>query len=169
MDGSATTGGEVVGQTFTADKLRPFTNYTFRVAGVNSEGRGRFSNKITLRTHQDGNNLKLIADSYLKYFAVPGVVSNFVVELKFTSLVLNWSPPKEPNGVIIAYEVSYRHNNQFRVTRNTTNVGTNLTTEGFLPNIIIASISVRAYTMIGPGPTTMRPNVVIPQKPLPRE
>ncbi len=54
VGGTAITDGEVVGQTFTASGLRPFTNYTFRVRGVNSAGRGPFTNTITICTDEDG-------------------------------------------------------------------------------------------------------------------
>ena len=54
VGGAAITDGEVVGQTFTASGLQPFTNYTYQVAGVNSEGRGPFSDLITIRTNEDG-------------------------------------------------------------------------------------------------------------------
>ena len=37
---------------FTANGLTPFTNYTFRVAGVNSINRGPFSD-LTIRTAED--------------------------------------------------------------------------------------------------------------------
>ena len=53
-DGTAITDGEVVGTTFTASGLRPFTDYTFRVAGVNSAGIGTFTNTITIHTDEDG-------------------------------------------------------------------------------------------------------------------
>ena len=35
---------------FTASGLTPFTNYTFRVAGINSNGEGPFSDIITIET-----------------------------------------------------------------------------------------------------------------------
>ena len=40
--------------TFTASGLKPFTNYTFRVAGINSEGKGPFTDGITVFTKEDG-------------------------------------------------------------------------------------------------------------------
>ena len=46
--------GEVVNQTFNASGLTPYVNYTFRVAGVNSDGTGPFSNITTITTDQDG-------------------------------------------------------------------------------------------------------------------
>ena len=38
---------------FTASGLSPFTNYTFRIAGVNSNGTGPFSNITTIKTAED--------------------------------------------------------------------------------------------------------------------
>ena len=53
--GGAIVHGEVMGQTFTASGLTPHVEYTFRVAGHNSNGRGPFSNTTTITTDQDGN------------------------------------------------------------------------------------------------------------------
>ncbi len=53
-DGTPITDGEVVGMTFTANGLQPFTNYTFRVAGVNNDDRGPFTDNIIIRTNEDG-------------------------------------------------------------------------------------------------------------------
>ncbi len=39
--------------TFTESGLTPFTNYTFRVAGVNSAGTGVYSNIITFTTSEE--------------------------------------------------------------------------------------------------------------------
>ena len=93
-----------------------------------------------------------------------------VAEAKFTSVVLSWNPPQEPNGAIIAYEVSYRSDNPDNITRNTTSVNTTIfTTPPLLPKANI-SFSVRAYTHVGPGPSTMQSyNMVIPPEPVPRE
>ena len=44
----------VIDRTFTASELTPHTNYTFRVAGVNSNGTGPYSNDITVLTDEDG-------------------------------------------------------------------------------------------------------------------
>ncbi len=53
-DGTLITDGEVVGLTFAANGLQPFTNYTFRVAGVNRVGRGPFTDTFIIRTNEDG-------------------------------------------------------------------------------------------------------------------
>ena len=39
---------------FTRNGLTPFTDYTFRVAGVNSAGTGVYSDTITIRTSEEG-------------------------------------------------------------------------------------------------------------------
>ena len=52
--GGARITGEVVNQTFTASGLTPYVNYTFRVAGVNSDEMGPFSNITIITTDQDG-------------------------------------------------------------------------------------------------------------------
>ena len=44
----------VMNRTFTASGLTPHTNYTFRVAGVNSNGTGPYSDDITVLTDEDG-------------------------------------------------------------------------------------------------------------------
>ena len=45
--------GEVVGQNFTASKLTPATRYTFRVAGINSNGTGPFTTATIILTGED--------------------------------------------------------------------------------------------------------------------
>ena len=46
-------GEEVVNRSFTASGLRPYTNYTFRVAGVNINGTGPFSNTTIITTGEE--------------------------------------------------------------------------------------------------------------------
>ena len=63
-EGGAMISGEVVGQIFTARELTPHTNYTFIVAGVNSNGTGLFTDVATILTDEDGTyvyNNKLVA------------------------------------------------------------------------------------------------------------
>ncbi len=44
----------MIGESFSASGLIPGTNYSFRVAGVNSEGQGPFSDTILLFVTTDG-------------------------------------------------------------------------------------------------------------------
>ena len=47
--------GTISGRSFTTNGLTPFTNYTFHVCGVNSEGPGPYSFLITITTSEAGN------------------------------------------------------------------------------------------------------------------
>ena len=46
--------GVAMQRNFTADRLTPFTLYTFRVAGVTISGSGPLSEPITVQTGEDG-------------------------------------------------------------------------------------------------------------------
>ena len=56
--GGAVIPGEVnvMDRTFTASGLTPHTNYIFRVAGVNSNGTGPYTNDTIVATEEDGNS-----------------------------------------------------------------------------------------------------------------
>ena len=56
----------VMDRTFTASGLTPCTNYTFRVAGVNSIDTGPYTNTITIQTDEDGR-LWLTFNMHLAY------------------------------------------------------------------------------------------------------
>ena len=47
-------GTTISGRSFTANGLTPFTNYMFRVCGVNSEGPGPYSDLINITTSEEG-------------------------------------------------------------------------------------------------------------------
>ena len=53
--GGAVIPGVVVNRTFTASGLTPYTNYTFRVAGVNDNGTGPFTNATSVMTEEESN------------------------------------------------------------------------------------------------------------------
>ena len=80
---------------------------------------------------------------------VPGVVSDLTGQPKFTSIVLTWSAPQEPNGVIISYEVTYRVSDGNLVTTNTTNL--TFTILSLTPGTNVTEISVSAYTSVDRG------------------
>ena len=100
---------------------------------------------------------------FFLHYAVPGGVSNLTAEPKFTSIVLTWVPPQEPNGVIIAYEVTYRVNGSNITTINTTDTTTTITIELAL-DTRVSDISVRAFTSIGPGNATIHHDVFTPRQ-----
>ena len=97
---------------------------------------------------------------------MPGVVTNFMAEPVITSVLLTWSPPQEPNGVIIVYEVTYRINSSDLVVVNTTDMAFTLS---LTLSTEVSDISVRAYTSVGPGDDSLHFNVSTPKIPNPRE
>ena len=58
--GGALIPGVVVNKTFTASGLTPYTNYTFRVAGVNDNGTGPFLNVTNILTEEESKYLRII-------------------------------------------------------------------------------------------------------------
>ena len=78
-------------------------------------------------------------------------MSNLTVTPKFTSIVLTWSPPQEPNEVIISYEVTYTINGNNTVTVNTSDLSTTFTIPSLTPQTRVSAITVTAYTRIGRG------------------
>ena len=89
-------------------------------------------------------------------FSVPGpviIISSIPCLLK---VYISWTPPHTPNGVIIAYEVSYRSRDSSQtVTRlNTTDLATSFTTQSDLEVGTEFIFSVTAYTRVGPGDTS---------------
>ena len=89
---------------------------------------------------------------------VPGVVSDLTGQPKFTSIVLTWSAPQEPNGVIISYEVTYRVSDGNLVTTNTTYL--RFTIPSLTLGTNVTEISVSAYTIVGRGDTVNIPYLV---------
>lgn len=78
---------------------------------------------------------------------VPGNVSNLTASPRFFSIQLTWNPPRELNGVIIGYKVTYMLNDN-TVTINTRLV-TRLNITSLTPNTTIFSVSVAASTTVG--------------------
>ena len=62
-------------------------------------------------------------------------------------LSISWSPPIEPNGVIIAYEIGFNSSGVFTYY-NTTDTQDTLR---HLPINSVIEFGVRAYTIKGPG------------------
>ena len=135
-------------RSFTADGLTPFTNYTFQVRGVNSEGPGPYSD-INITTGDYIGLYTLSLCFYAIHSSAPGPVSNLTGTPTLTTVVLTWSPPQQLNGIILNYTVTYRVNGSTPVTRNTDT--TTFTIPSLFPQTTISDISVRASTGAGPG------------------
>ena len=74
--------------------------------------------------------------------ATPGVVH----------VDISWNPPMEPNGVIVNYEVGFTISTG---VMNYINTSATQHTLRYLPPNTMITFSVRAYTIIGPGATTV--------------
>ena len=63
-------------------------------------------------------------------------------------LIISWSPPSKPNGVIVTYEVGFNNSEGVFVYTNTS--ATQYTLRNLPPDTVV-TFSVRAYTIAGPG------------------
>ena len=87
------------------------------------------------------------------YSVAPGVVSNLRSTPYSRAVVFTWSPPQDPNGVILSYEVTYRVDNS-TITTNTTNLSNMFVITSVTPLTSISDVVVSAYTRIGRGEGT---------------
>ena len=81
------------------------------------------------------------------------IVSSISCLLKVS---ISWTPPHTPNGVIIAYEVSYRprDSSQTMTRLNTTDLATSFTTQSDLEVGTEFIFTVTAYTRVGSRSTS---------------
>ena len=165
QQGGANVPGNTVDRIFSATAgLTPFTNYIFQVAGVNGVGNGVFA-VLTITTDEEGLHINFESGDFISLLTVPGPVSDITARPEVTSVVLTWSVPQEPNGIIIAYEVTYSIDGSAITVVNSTNGATTLTTPSLPPNTNISSISVTAYTSIGRGESVSHDVVITPAVP----
>ena len=80
-------------------------------------------------------------------YTVPGPVSNLSVVPGVAEVDISWNPPSEPNGIIVNYEVGLFFNGELK---NINTSDTQYTLRDVSPGLPV-SITVRAYTVIGPG------------------
>ena len=82
-----------------------------------------------------------------------------------SEIYLYWQPPIAPNGVVIAYEVTYRPADSWgpEISLNTSDES--FSTEEHLEEGADYIFSVSAYTRVGPGPvSSLRASTLIPQR-----
>lgn len=81
-------------------------------------------------------------------------MSDFMAYPRFISLELTWNPPQLPNGIIIAYMVTYVLNaegpDSVSIAMNVTD-GTTLVVPDLLPWTKVSDISITPYTSAGKG------------------
>ncbi|XP_032286902.1 receptor-type tyrosine-protein phosphatase F isoform X9 [Halichoerus grypus] len=133
VDGVATTRYSIGG-------LSPFSEYAFRVLAVNSIGRGAPSEAVRARTGEQAPS------------SPPRRVQARM--LSASTMLVQWEPPEEPNGLVRGYRVYYTPDSRRPLSawhKHNTDAGL-LTTVGSLLPGITYSLRVLAFTAVGDGP-----------------
>lgn len=133
VDGVATTRYSIGG-------LSPFSEYAFRVLAVNSIGRGPPSEAVRARTGEQAPS------------SPPRRVQARM--LSASTMLVQWEPPEEPNGLVRGYRVYYTPDSRRPLSawhKHNTDAGL-LTTVGSLLPGITYSLRVLAFTTVGDGP-----------------
>ena len=119
---------------------------------------GLYSYPITVQTPEDGENViaTVLEVTLLCIFSVPYPVGGVSANVSLTNVNISWTLPPRPNGVIIAYEVSYgpTDSSDHETRLNTTDLETSFSTQSDLEERTEFIFSVRAYTRVGPGNTS---------------
>lgn len=120
--------------------LSPFSEYAFRVLAVNSIGRGPPSEAVRARTGEQAPS------------SPPRRVQARM--LSASTMLVQWEPPEEPNGLVRGYRVYYTPDSRRPLSawhKHNTDAGL-LTTVGSLLPGITYSLRVLAFTAVGDGP-----------------
>ncbi|KAK6324487.1 hypothetical protein J4Q44_G00038290 [Coregonus suidteri] len=133
IDGIATTRYSVGG-------LSPYSHYDFRVAAVNTIGRGPASDSVEARTAEQAPS------------SPPRQVRGRM--LSTTTAIIHWDGPEEANGQVVGYRVYYTDDNTLQVNQWEKLMvrGANfITIQSLTPNKTYY-IRVLAFTSVGDGP-----------------
>ena len=76
---------------------------------------------------------------------------NLANSTRFTSIVLTWNSPDEPNGIIIRYEVTYRISDGNIIKTFNTGLNTAFQISPLETGTRVSDVSVSAYTSVGSG------------------
>lgn len=133
VDGVATTRYSIGG-------LSPFSEYEFRVIAVNNVGRGASSSIVDTRTSEQApSSPPLHVEARM---------------LGPSTMLVQWKPPEEPNGLIRGYRVYYTSESDTPLSawqkHNTDD--SQLTTISDLATDITYSLRVLGFTSVGDGP-----------------
>ncbi|KAM6963148.1 protein tyrosine phosphatase receptor type Fa [Aplochiton taeniatus] len=133
VDGVATTRYSIGG-------LSPFSEYEFRVLGVNNIGRGPASGLVNTRTSQQAPSSPPL---------------NVQARMLSSSTVLvQWEPPEEPNGQVRGYRVYYGTDPDAPLSswqKHNTDHSRLTTISGLTPDLTY-SLRVLGFTSVGDGP-----------------
>ncbi len=138
--------------------LQEYVEYNISVRAYTNDGAGPYSVGIIRRTLQDGKlilyNIFLFISLYA--YAVPSSSPNNVQTMTLSSSEIRvmWEEVDliDQNGIITRYEVTYNREFDVGNQSNFTDRNTLNTTITGLDEFTEYNISVRAYTIVGPGP-----------------
>ncbi|XP_028973985.1 protein tyrosine phosphatase receptor type Db isoform X14 [Esox lucius] len=133
IDGIATTRYSVGG-------LSPFSHYDFRVAAVNTIGRGPASDPVEARTAEQAPS------------SPPRQVRGRM--LSTTTAIIHWDEPEEANGQVVGYRVYYTDDPALQVNqweKQMVRAANFITVHSLVPNKTYY-IRVLAFTSVGDGP-----------------
>ena len=136
----------------TISMLTPFTLYSVRVAAF-TIGTGPYSRPINITTAED-SKLNITLMILLLLFPVPSdAPKNFNATTNGpTSLILKWSPPNTPNGIIRYYQITLLN------PTNSSVFHFNTTELGFTVNSLLSFTKYTCYVStftIAAGPAAM--------------
>lgn len=94
--------------TYTKTGLQPFTNYEIRLKAINDYATA-VTDWIKITTKQAGMipaTLELKGALIWLFFAAPGPIDPLLmVGIGARYILLSWSPPVQPNGILTAYQI----------------------------------------------------------------
>ncbi|XP_075407342.1 phosphatidylinositol phosphatase PTPRQ isoform X1 [Tenrec ecaudatus] len=124
-----------VDNSFLITGLKKYTRYKMRVAASTHVGESSLSeeNDIFITTPEDE------PESSPQGVEIIGVTAN--------EILLKWSPPEKPNGIIVAYEVIYKNTDALFTKNSSTS---NIVLMDLKPYTLY-NISIRSYTRVGHG------------------
>ena len=129
----------------------PFTNYTCTLTAQTNLGIIPLSTCMFL-TPQDSKYSfeKCSCIHVLNLFSVPGgPPQNIQFISSMTSVILQWQPPAQPNGIITAYKITAMNTQQTVIVNSSI---TSYTFCGLQPGQLV-SYTISASTEAGEGPT----------------
>ena len=135
---------------YTLSNPLPYTNYSCNVSASTIVGEGPSTN-IIVRTDEDGKSMYLSKQLFLSFHTVPGSTPlNLNISfINSSTLLLSWSQPLIPNGIITKYTINCigENNKDHTVVTNTT-----MTLVSDLSPYTNYTCSVFGHTRVGMGP-----------------
>ncbi|XP_038066677.1 angiopoietin-1 receptor-like [Patiria miniata] len=131
------TGQTTAGLSVTIAGLTPYTSYSFQVAARTNDGTGPYSAAVASTTQE----------------AEPTVPIDVRIQpLDNTSVILSWSEPDPPNGLILHYNIRYWRSGDMGTMQTDSNVTGRMHRVTGLEVGSTYQFQVRAVTSPGPGP-----------------